>query len=65
MELSSVLSDGLEEWEAAGRSRREEMYVYIELTHFIGRQKLTQHCTAVILQFEKKKKLCSSLFCRG
>lgn len=62
-QLSSGLCDGLEEWKAAGRSNREEMYVHTELTHCIGRQTLTQHRTAIILQFEKKKKPCSSLFC--
>ena len=33
-----------------GRSKREGIYVYIELIHFIVQQKLTQHCEAIILQ---------------
>ena len=32
------------------RSRREGIYVYVELIHFIVQQKLTQHCKAIILQ---------------
>ena len=34
-----------------GRAKREGLYVYIELIHFIVQQKLTQHCKAIILQF--------------
>ena len=32
----------------SGRSRREGTYVYIQLTHFVVQQKLTQHCEAVV-----------------
>ena len=33
-----------------GRSKREGIYVYIELIPFVVQQNLTQHCKAVILQ---------------
>ena len=36
----------------AERSRREGLYVYIQLIHFIVQQKSTQHCKAVILRYE-------------
>ena len=29
---------------------RKGIYVYIQLSHFVVQQKLTQHCKAVILQ---------------
>ena len=35
-----------------GRSRREGIYVYIQLIHFIVQQKLTQHCKATIFQLK-------------
>ena len=38
-----------------GRSMREAMNIYIELTHFVVQQKLSQHCKAIILQFQKNK----------
>ena len=41
---------------SGGRFQREGIYVYIELTHFIVQQKLTQHCKAIILQLKKKIK---------
>ena len=34
-----------------GRPKREGIYVYIKLIHFVVQQKLTQHCEAIILQF--------------
>ena len=37
-----------------GRSEKEEMYVYIQLIHFIVQQKQTQHCKATIPQYIKK-----------
>ena len=40
-------------WEG-GRSKREGIYVYVQLIHFIVKQELTQHCKATISQFEKK-----------
>ena len=36
------------------RLKREGMYVYLKLTHVIVRQKPTQHCKAIILQFKEK-----------
>ena len=39
-----------------GRSKREGIYVNIELSHFITQQKLTQICKATVPQFRKKKK---------
>ena len=32
--------------------RRERLYAYIQLIHFMVQQKLTQHCTAIIFQFK-------------
>ena len=32
------------------RSKREGIYVHIELIHFIAQHKLVQHCKAIILQ---------------
>ena len=39
------------EW---GRVKREEIYVYLELTHVAVQQKLTQLSKATILQLKKK-----------
>ena len=49
-ELSSVLCDGLVGWDegVGGRPAREGLH--ISLIHFVIRQKLTQHCKAIILQ---------------
>ena len=33
-----------------GRSKREGIYVYIQLIHLIVQRKLTQHCEAILLQ---------------
>ena len=33
-------------------SKKEGMYVYIELIHFVVQQKLTQHCKASLLQLK-------------
>ena len=50
-ELSSVLSDDLDEWDGVGgKSKWEEIYVYIQLNCFIVQQKLTQHYKAIIFQ---------------
>ena len=35
-------------WWVGGRSKREVMYVYMKLIHFIVQQKLTQNCKATI-----------------
>ena len=37
-----------------GRSKREEIYVYIWLIHFVVQQKLTQHCKAAKPQLRKR-----------
>ena len=54
-ELSSVLCDDLAgwdgEWRVGGRSKREGIYVYIQLIPFIALQELIQHCEATIYQF--------------
>ena len=34
-----------------GRLKREGLYVYIRLIHFVVQQKLTQHGKVIILQF--------------
>ena len=38
-----------------GRLRREEIYVYKQLIHFIVQQKLTQHYKEAITVLKKKK----------
>ena len=43
-------------WMVGGRTKREGIYVYIEQSHLIVQQKLTQHCKAIILQFKKKSR---------
>ena len=40
-----------------GRSKREGIYVYIQVIHFIAQQKLTQHCKAIILRLKKKEEI--------
>ena len=52
-ELSSVPCDDLEGWDGGGSSKREGVYVCIELIHFIVQQKLTQHWEAIILRLKK------------
>ena len=49
-----MLCGDLDEWDGGavgGRFRREGIYVYIELIHFIVQKKLTQHCKATMLLF--------------
>ena len=52
-----MLCDNLDGWDGGGgmggRSKREGIYVYIQLIHFGVQQKLTQHCKAIILQLKK------------
>ena len=53
-----MLCDDLDGWDGGGlggRSKREGIYVYIQLIHFVVQQKLTQHCKANILQYKKKE----------
>ena len=47
-----MLCDDLDRWGGGvgGRSKREGIYVNIELIHFTVQQKLTHHCKAIILQ---------------
>ena len=44
------------EWGLGERLKREGIYVYLWLIHFVEQQKPTQHCKAIILQERKKKK---------
>ena len=45
-----MLCDDLEGWDGWGREvKREEIYDYIELIHFVVQQKLTQHCKTIIV----------------
>ena len=37
-----------------GRHKREGIYLYIQLIHFLVQQKLTPHCKAINLQLKKK-----------
>ena len=52
-----MLCGELEGWAkgVGGRSEREGTCVYLKLIHLVVRQKLTQHCKAIILQLKKKK----------
>ena len=54
--LCIALCDTLDGWggEVGGRFRREGVYVYMELSHLVVQQKLTQHCKSAILQSKKK-----------
>ena len=36
-----------------GGPKREGIYVYVELIHFVGQQKLTQHCEITLPQLKK------------
>ena len=47
-----MLCDDLEGWGVGGRGRlkREGIFVYTWLIHFVAQQKLTQHCKATVLQ---------------
>ena len=50
-----MLCDHLEGWDKEdGREAQEEgdmeIFVYLQLIHFVVQQKLTQHCKAIILQ---------------
>ena len=54
-EINSVLCDHLEGWDREdGREIQEGgdmgIYVYVQLIHFVIKQKLTHHCKAIILQ---------------
>ena len=54
-EISSVLCDHLEGCDReGGRQMQEggdmEIYVYVQLIHFVIQQKLTHHCKVIILQ---------------
>ena len=41
-------------WGVGGRFKGEGTYVFLRLVHADVRQKLTQHCKAMILQFKRK-----------
>ena len=45
-----------------GRSKREVIYVYVKLIHFIVQQELTQHGKATLSQLIKKKNLLLTNF---
>ena len=50
-----MLRDHLEGWDReGGREMQEEgdmgLYVYVQLIHFVIKQKLTHHCKVIILQ---------------
>ena len=64
-ELTSVLCEDLGRWDwggEGGKSKREGIYAYIQLIHFVVQQKLVQYCKPIILQFKKKSEsLCSIL----
>ena len=40
----------LSKWE--GNNKKEGIYVYIQLIHFVLQQKLKQHCKAAVLQYK-------------
>ena len=43
------------------KSKKEEIYVYLWLIHFVAQQKLTQWYIATILQFLKAQTICQKL----
>ena len=50
-----MLCDHLEGWDREGRREAQEggdmgTYVYVELIHFVIKQKRTHHCKAIIVQ---------------
>ena len=50
-----MLCDPLEGWDREGGRETQEggdmgIYVYVELIHFVIKQKLTHQCKAIILQ---------------
>ena len=62
-EIRLVLCDHLEGWDREGRRETQErgdmgIYVYVQLIHYVIKQKLTHLCKAIILQKRclKKKK---------
>ena len=50
-----MLGGHLEGWGVEGRFKREGIYVYIWLIHFLVQHKLIQHCTATIFSIKKKQ----------
>ena len=44
------VDNGWDGGEMGGRSKREGIYVYQQLIHFLVLQKLMQHCKAIVLQ---------------
>ena len=55
-----MLCDDLEGWvgeRLGGRLKKQRIYVYLEWTHIVVQQKLTQYCKAVILQRKKRDTL--------
>ena len=49
-----MLCDNLNGWDGGGdgrKSKRDGIYVYIQLIHFIVQEKLMQHCKATVLHF--------------
>ena len=58
-ELPMVLSDDIDSGiggRVGERSKKEGIYVYIELIHFIVQQKLSQHHKADLFQLKKRTK---------
>ena len=51
--LSLVLCDDREVWRGVERLKREMIYAYTRLIHFLVQQKPTEHCKAITLQFLK------------
>ena len=50
-----MLCDQLEGWDREGGRETQEggdtgIYLYVQLIHFVIKQKLTHHCKSVILQ---------------
>ena len=61
-----MLCDDLEGWHGqgegmAGRLKRKGIYVYLQLILFVVKQKLIQHCKAIIFQFKKERGFIDSV----
>ena len=41
------------QWELVTEAQEGGIYVFMQVIHGVKQQKLTQHCTATLLQFKK------------
>ena len=55
-----VLCDDIEGWDGKGgkETKREGIFIYVQLIHFVAQQKLPLHCNAIIFPQKSLKKDC-------